>query len=105
MNQNAKPAGLISTNPGPATRRRWRRFAVRLASCCLLPLGLFGCQGLGDKMAAWKPPADALAWTDLNRPWGVELPPPPAQSVYRAGNWEKAPAPEAGRRRPRACAG
>lgn len=94
VNQNAKPKGLISTNPGMT--RRWQRFAVRLAGCCLLPLGLFGCQGFGDKMAKWTPPTDVAGWVDTNRPWGVELPPPPAQAVYRAGNWEQGNAPEPG---------
>jgi outer membrane protein assembly factor BamD (BamD/ComL family) len=88
--QNAKPSGQITTTPGMASGRRWRRLLLRWAGCCLLPLSLLGCQGLGEKMASWQPPdTSLLEWTDLTKPWGVELPPPPQEAVYRAGHWDK----------------
>ena len=89
MNQNAKPLGLSATKPGPVRLWRWRRLLGRWAGCCLLPLSLVGCQGLGEKLSAWKAPdLSPTNWVDVNRPWGVELPPPPQESVYRAGHWE-----------------
>jgi tetratricopeptide (TPR) repeat protein len=53
---------------------------------CLLPVAyclLSGCQNPGFHV------------DKLTRPW-VELPPPPAEAIYRAGHWEEDAAPQPG---------
>lgn len=90
-----KQATLQRRWPPPEQNRRaqaWRCLRpLRLTVWTLAVIALAGCHSGAESF--WRP--ESLSWTNLTRP-NVDLPPPPQETIYRAGHWEEVEAPQPG---------